>query len=147
MKKLLPILLIFCLTLAFSETPKEYSNAYKLYSSGKYDDASKLFNQFIDKHPDDYLTGNCFYWLGMIDYKKENYHDALLKFERVLLSPNPDKYKDALLKVGHSYEKIEEPKKALIAYKKILTLKHPNYQLISEKDKAIVSEHIKRLTR
>ncbi len=65
------------------ETPRSlYQNAYSAYQSRQYEQAKNLFKQYILRYPNNTLTSNAYYWLGM-SYKSLHHNNRALA---VLLS-------------------------------------------------------------
>ncbi|MBN8726580.1 MAG: tol-pal system protein YbgF [Xanthomonadales bacterium] len=80
-----------------------YNQAFAALKDGRYAESARRFQSFIDRYPDDALTGNAYYWLGESYYVTQNYPIAEEAF-RTLLARYPDSQKapDALLKIGYS---------------------------------------------
>ena len=80
-----------------------YEAAFDVLKAGRYDESARLFQQFLQAHPDGSYAPNARYWLGESYYVTQNYALALEQF-RVLYEryPNHDKAPGALLKVGLS---------------------------------------------
>jgi tol-pal system protein YbgF len=80
-----------------------YNQAFAALKDGRYAESARRFQAFIDRYPDDALTGNAYYWLGESYYVTQNYPIAEEAF-RTLLARFPDSQKapDALLKIGYS---------------------------------------------
>lgn len=80
-----------------------YEAAFDVLKAGRYDESARLFQQFLQAHPDGSYAPNARYWLGESYYVTQNYALALEQF-RVLYERHPthDKAPGALLKVGLS---------------------------------------------
>ena len=80
-----------------------YEAAFDVLKAGRYDESARLFQQFLQQHPDGAYAPNARYWLGESYYVTQNYELALEQF-KVLYEryPTHDKAPGALLKVGLS---------------------------------------------
>jgi len=80
-----------------------YNVAFNALKSGKYDDASQLFQSFLALYPNGVYTPNALYWLGESYYATRNFQLAEVQF-RDLVSryPTHDKSMGGLLKLGLS---------------------------------------------
>ncbi len=98
-----------------------YEMAYRLYKSGRYENARTAFESFIKRHPGSSLAGNALFWIGQTYYNAGDYEKAILKYQAVHQKyPKGAKAPDALLKMGFSLEKMGEPEAAVAALKKLL---------------------------
>ncbi len=80
-----------------------YNAAFDTLKAGRYADASRMFQDFLDAHPDGAYAPNALYWLGESYYVTQNYALAQEQFEALLgRYPTHDKTPGALLKVGLS---------------------------------------------
>lgn len=78
-----------------------YNTAFDALKAGRYADAARAFQAFLDVHPNGVFAPNALYWLGESYYVTQNYALAQEQFE-ILLDRHPthDKAAGALLKVG-----------------------------------------------
>ncbi len=80
-----------------------YEEAFAHLKAGRYTDSARLFEDFIQQHPNHELTDNAYYWLGESYYVTRNYELALDAFEQLKSRfPNSHKLADALLKIGYT---------------------------------------------
>ncbi len=80
-----------------------YEEAFAHLKAGRYTDSARLFEDFIQRYPDNELTDNAYYWLGESYYVTRNYELALDAFEQLKSRfPNSNKLADALLKIGYT---------------------------------------------
>jgi tol-pal system protein YbgF len=80
-----------------------YEAAFDVLKAGRYDESARLFQQFLQQHPDGAYAPNARYWLGESYYVTQNYELALEQFEALYERyPTHDKAPGALLKVGLS---------------------------------------------
>lgn len=79
-----------------------YESAFDALKEGRYAEAARRFQGFLNSYPSGDFAPNAHYWLGESYYVTQNYQIALDSF-RTLLSrfPNSSKAPDALLKVGY----------------------------------------------
>jgi tol-pal system protein YbgF len=80
-----------------------YNIAFDALKAGRYADAARLFQDFLDVYPNGAFAPNAYYWLGESYYVTQNYALAEEQF-RVLLErfPTHDKAPGSLLKIGLS---------------------------------------------
>jgi tol-pal system protein YbgF len=86
-----------------------YDAAFAALKDGRYAEAARRFQSFLDQYPDSALASNAYYWLGESYYVTQNYKIALESFQ-TLLDRYPDSAKapDALLKVGYSQYELKQ---------------------------------------
>ncbi|MCK7592639.1 tol-pal system protein YbgF [Pseudomarimonas salicorniae] len=79
-----------------------YESAFDALKEGRYAEAARRFQGFLNAYPNGEFAPNAHYWLGESYYVTQNYQIALDSF-RTLLNrfPNSLKAPDALLKVGY----------------------------------------------
>ena len=78
-----------------------YNNALRDYNGGKPDIASQEFSDYIKFYPNTDLAGNCYYYLGEIQFKNGNYPQAVQSYDQVLQNfPSGNKAASAQLKKG-----------------------------------------------
>ena len=86
-----------------------YEAAFDVLKAGRYDDSARLFQQFLQQHPDGAYAPNARYWLGESYYVTQNYALALEQFKTLYERyPTHDKAPGALLKVGLSQYGLKE---------------------------------------
>ena len=80
-----------------------YNNAYRDYNGGKNDLATQEFSDYIKFYPNTDLAGNCYFYLGEIQFKQGNYQQAVQSYDQVLQNfPSGNKAASAELKKGFS---------------------------------------------
>jgi tol-pal system protein YbgF len=84
------------------ETEKNaYTAAYLALKSGRFDEASKGFNEQLDLYPDGEYADQAWYWLGETRYAQQAYDMAGNAFKYVINNyPKSVKHDAALLKLG-----------------------------------------------
>ncbi|HEX3818904.1 MAG TPA: tetratricopeptide repeat protein [Candidatus Sulfotelmatobacter sp.] len=80
-----------------------YNNALRDYNGGKNDLASQEFSDYVKFYPNTDLAGNCYFYLGEIQYRTGNYQQAAQSYDQVLQNfPSGNKAASAQLKKGFS---------------------------------------------
>jgi len=78
-----------------------YNNALRDYNGGKNDLATQECSDYIKFYPNTDLAGNCYFYLGEIQYKQGNYQQAAQSYDQVLQNfPSGNKAASAELKKG-----------------------------------------------
>lgn len=88
---------------------KMYESAFDALKEGRYAEAARRFQGFLNAYPNGEFAPNAHYWLGESYYVTQNYQIALDAF-RTLLSqfPQSSKAPDALLKVGYCHYELRQ---------------------------------------
>jgi len=80
-----------------------YNNAVRDYNGGKNDLALQECSDYIKYYPNTDLAGNCYFYLGEIQFKQGNYEQASQSYDQVLQNfPSGSKATSAQLKKGFS---------------------------------------------
>ena len=80
-----------------------YDAAFNALKGGDYVESARLFQAFIEAHPEGAYTPNALYWLGESYYVTQNYQMAQVQFQSLLdRYPTHDKAPGAMLKIGLS---------------------------------------------
>ena len=78
-----------------------YNNALRDYNGGKNDLATQEFSDYIKFYPNTDLAGNCYFYLGEIQFRQANYQQATQSYDQVLQNfPSGNKAASAQLKKG-----------------------------------------------
>lgn len=78
-----------------------YNNAVRDYNGGKNDLATQECSDYIKFYPNTDLAGNCYFYLGEIQFKQGNYQQAAQSYDQVLQNfPSGNKAASAQLKKG-----------------------------------------------
>ena len=86
-----------------------YESAFDSLKEGRYAEAARRFQTFLDQYPDGEFSPNAQYWLGESYYVTQNYQIALESFQRLLSRfPSSNKSPDALLKVGYCHYELKQ---------------------------------------
>jgi len=80
-----------------------YNNALRDYNGDKNDLAVQEFSDYIKFYPNTDLAGNCYFYLGEIQFRQGNYQQAAKSYDQVLQNfPTGSKAASAQLKKGFS---------------------------------------------
>ena len=80
-----------------------YNNALRDYNGDKSDLAIQEFSDYIKFYPNTDLAGNCYFYLGEIQFRQGNYQQALQSYDQVLQNfPSGTKSASAQLRKGFS---------------------------------------------
>jgi len=78
-----------------------YNNALRDYNGAKNDLAVQEFSDYIKYYPNTDLAGNCYFYLGEIQFRQGNYQQAAQSYDQVLQNfPTGTKVASAQLKKG-----------------------------------------------
>jgi tol-pal system protein YbgF len=78
-----------------------YNNAVRDYNGGKNDLALQECSDYIKYYPNTDLAGNCYFYLGEIQFRQGNYQQAAQSYDQVLQNfPSGNKAASAQLKKG-----------------------------------------------
>src|SRR6202049_2766457 len=78
-----------------------YNNALRDYNGDKNDLATQEFSDYIKFYPNTDLAGNCYFYLGEIQFRQGNYQQAAQSYDQVLQNfPTGNKAASAQLKKG-----------------------------------------------
>jgi tol-pal system protein YbgF len=78
-----------------------YNNALRDYNSNNTDLATQEFSDYIKYYPNTDMAGNCYFYLGEIQFRQGNYQQAAQDYDQVLQNfPSGNKAAAAQLKKG-----------------------------------------------
>ncbi len=78
-----------------------YNNALRDYNGGKNDLATQEFADYVKFYPNTDLAGNCYFYLGEIQFRQANYQQAVQSYDQVMQNfPSGNKAASAQLKKG-----------------------------------------------
>src|SRR5579862_3616261 len=78
-----------------------YNNALRDYNGGKNDLAVQEFSDYVKFYPNTDLAGNCYFYLGEIQFRQQNYQQAAQSYDQVVQNfPSGNKAASAQLKKG-----------------------------------------------
>lgn len=99
-----------------------YQTAFSQLKAGRFNESARLFEDFIQQHPNHDLTDNSYYWLGESYYVTRNYPLALSAFQSLEQRfPLSSKLADSLLKIGYTYHELEDYQQAQQALNKVVS--------------------------
>jgi tol-pal system protein YbgF len=80
-----------------------YNNALRDYNGAKNDLATQEFSDYVKFYPNTDLAGNCYFYLGELQFRQNNYQQAAQNYDQVLQNfPTGTKAASAQLKKGFS---------------------------------------------
>lgn len=101
---------------------QQYQVAFSELKAGRFNESARLFEDFIQQHPNHELTDNSYYWLGESYYVTRNYPLALAAFQNLEQKfPLSSKLADSLLKIGYTYHELEDYQQAEQALNKVVS--------------------------
>jgi tol-pal system protein YbgF len=78
-----------------------YNNALRDYNGDKNDLATQEFSDYVKFYPNTDLAGNCYFYLGEIQFRQGNYQQAAQSYDQVMQNfPTGNKTASAQLKKG-----------------------------------------------
>jgi tol-pal system protein YbgF len=104
------------------ETEKNaYTAAYLALKSGRFDEASKGFNEQLDLYPDGEYADQAWYWLGETRHAQQAYDMASHAFKYVINNyPKSVKHDAALLKLGQVSQVLNRNNDAIKYYNRLI---------------------------
>ena len=98
---------------ATAEIQESYRSSYELIRQKKFTEADAAFTAFVNKYPNNELTGNAYYWLGELKLVLGDQQSALTNFKLVAQRfPGHSKESDALYKIGIVYDQLDNKEEA-----------------------------------
>jgi len=80
-----------------------YNNALRDYNGDKNDLAVQEFSDYVKFYPNTDLAGNCYFYLGEIQFRQGNFQQAVTSYDQVLQNfPSGNKTASAELKKGYA---------------------------------------------
>ena len=90
-----------------------YNQAFDILKAGRYPDAIRGFQQFLQSWPQSALADNAQYWLGESYYVTRDFQSAAAAFQTLLDRwPDSRKAPDALLKLGYTQAELKHTAQA-----------------------------------
>lgn len=88
---------------------EDYDIAFAHLRAGRFLESARAFEGFIQRHSENELTANAYYWLGESYYVKRQYPQALAAFQALIDKfPQSKKSADASLKIGYCYYEMDD---------------------------------------
>ena len=98
-----------------------YNNALRDYNGGKNDLATQEFSDYIKFYPNTDLAGNCYFYLGEIQFRGGNYQAAAQSYDQVLQNfPSGNKAASAELKKGFAQIELGKQDEGTAELKKLI---------------------------
>ena len=98
-----------------------YTSAYKEFKDGKYEEARRDFQKFLDTYPKAEYSDNAQFWLGECYYVEGKYEKAILEYEKVIKNfSSSEKVPHALLKQGLSFLKLKDKASAKLILQQVI---------------------------
>ncbi|MCK5543324.1 MAG: tol-pal system protein YbgF [Desulfobacterales bacterium] len=111
--------------IAYTEPILLYKEGRSALLEEKFDNAIKLFTQFLENYPHNDLADNALYWIGECYYAVADFQKAIETFKKVVDQyPRGMKVPDALLKTAYSYFSLKDKNRAH-HYLKLVVEKYP----------------------
>ncbi len=96
-----------------AEEQRSYQTAFDLLKSGRYDQATLAFQDFLAKYPSGQYADNANYWLAEAYYVTRKFEPALKQFESLVADyPQSQKLTHALLKIGYIHDELGQREQA-----------------------------------
>ncbi len=98
-----------------------YNNALRDYNGGKNDLATQEFSDYIKFYPNTDLAGNCYFYLGEIQFRGGNYQAAAQSYDQVLQNfHSGNKAASAELKKGFALIELGKQDEGTAELKKLI---------------------------
>ena len=105
---------------------EQYDYSFSLLRKGDYGGAETAFAAFMQKYPDNQLSGNAQYWLGETHYVRKNYPQAAAAFLKGFQDyQEGNKGPDNLLKLGMTLAAMGQVSEACTAFAELEAV-YPN---------------------
>jgi len=98
-----------------------YNNALRDYNGGKNDLALQECSDYIKYYPNTDLAGNCYFYLGEIQFRQGNYQQAAQNYDQVLQNfPSGNKAASAQLKKGFALVELGKQDEGVSELRKLI---------------------------
>ena len=98
-----------------------YNNALRDYNGGKNDLALQECSDYIKYYPNTDLAGNCYFYLGEIQFRQGNYQQASQSYDQVLQNfPSGNKAASAQLKKGFALVELGKQDEGVSELRKLI---------------------------
>jgi tol-pal system protein YbgF len=86
-----------------------YNSGTKAFSDRRYQDAVKIFQDFVKTYPKNKLTSNAYFWQGEAYYQLKNYSKAIVSYQQIIENfSGSTKLQSAMFKQGVSMYKKDQ---------------------------------------
>jgi len=98
-----------------------YNNALRDYNGNKNDLAIQEFSDYVKFYPNTDLAGNCYFYLGEIQFRQVNYQQAAQSYDQVLQGfPTGSKGASAQLKKGFSLIELGKQEDGVVELRRVI---------------------------
>src|ERR1700723_1149609 len=98
-----------------------YNNALRDYNGDKNDLATQEFSDYVKFYPNTDLAGNCYFYLGEIQFRQRNYQQAAQSYDQVLQNfPSGSKSASAQLKKGFSLLELGKQEDGVVELRRVI---------------------------
>ena len=98
-----------------------YNNALRDYNGAKNDLAVQEFSDYVKYYPNTDLAGNCYFYLGEIQFRQGNYQQAAQSYDQVLQNfPTGTKVASAQLKKGFSLIELGKQEDGVVELRRVI---------------------------
>ena len=98
-----------------------YNNALRDYNGNKNDLAIQEFSDYVKFYPNTDLAGNCYFYLGEIQFRQGNYQQAAQSYDQVLQTfPTGSKAASAQLKKGFSLIELGKQEDGVVELRRVI---------------------------
>lgn len=98
-----------------------YNNALRDYNGDKNDLATQEFSDYVKFYPNTDLAGNCYFYLGEIQFRQGNYAQAAQSYDQVLQNfPSGNKSASAQLKKGFALIELGKQEDGVVELRRVI---------------------------
>ncbi len=98
-----------------------YNNALRDYNGNKNDLAIQEFSDYTKFYPNTDLAGNCYFYLGEIQFRQGNYQQAAQSYDQVLQNfPTGSKAASAQLKKGFALIELGKQEDGVVELRRVI---------------------------
>jgi tol-pal system protein YbgF len=98
-----------------------YNNALRDYNGDKNDLALQEFSDYVKFYPNTDLAGNCYFYLGEIQFRQGNYEQAAQNYDQVLQNfPSGSKAASAQLKKGFALIELGKQQEGVAELRRVI---------------------------
>lgn len=130
-----------------NDEKSEYDTALATLKDSKFDEAEKLFDEFIKKYPSSNLQSNATFWYAETFYRRNIYNKAAINYLHSYKQyPKGSKASDSLLKLAYALSALNKRKEACNMLEK-LDAEFPDRPVASVKRSREAKEKFQCLVR
>ena len=98
-----------------------YNNALRDYNGDKNDLATQEFSDYVKFYPNTDLAGNCYFYLGEIQFRQGKYQQAAQSYDQVLQNfPTGNKTASAQLKKGFALLELGKQEDGVVELRRVI---------------------------